>query len=195
MPRRTCGRSGVHVTPQAFLGHAMANPTNAALLSRLPSLGLNQCFLTAGCLFQAAWNRLSDCPVEQGVNDYDVFYFDDQDLSWGAEDKAIQCVNAVSADLGAKVETRNQARVHLWYKARFGREYLKLASTREGIDRYLVSCTCVGIEVASGGLYAPNGLADLERGILRPNPLSGQPALFQRKAQSYQARWPWLTIA
>ena len=182
------------MTPQAFLGHATANPINAALLSRLPSLGLNQCFLTAGCLFQAAWNRLSGCPVGQGVNDCDVFYFDDQDLSWDAEDRVIQRVNAMSADLGAKVEARNQARVHLWHEARFGREYLPLASTQEGIDRYLVSCTCVGIEAASGRLYAPNGLADLERGLLRPNPSSGQPALFQRKARSYQARWPWLTI-
>jgi hypothetical protein len=38
---------------QVFIDGLMANPVNAELLRRLPSLGLNECFLTAGCLFQA----------------------------------------------------------------------------------------------------------------------------------------------
>jgi uncharacterized protein len=46
------------------------------------------------------------------------------------------------------------------------------ASARDGIDRYLISCTCVGIEVTRGELYAPNGLQDLAGGILRMNPLN-----------------------
>jgi len=54
--------------------------------------------------------------------------------------------------------------------------------------------TCVAIDVASGELYAPFGLDELERGLLRCNPLTPQPELFVRKAESYQARWPWLTL-
>jgi hypothetical protein len=45
------------MSPRDFIVCAMSNPANAALLYRLPSLTLNQCHLTAGCLFQAVWNR------------------------------------------------------------------------------------------------------------------------------------------
>ncbi len=183
------------MTPEDFISYALSNPANAALLSRLPSLSLNQCHLTAGCLFQTAWNHLSGRPADWGIKDYDVFYFDDCDLSWNAEDAVIQRVNAVADDLGISLETRNQARVHLWYEQRFGGRYPQLASARDGIDRYLIACTCVGIEVASGELYAPNGLQDLEAGALRINPLNPRPDLFQQKAGDYQARWPWLSIA
>ena len=178
-----------------FRHWATSNPINAALLSRLPSLALNQCHLTAGCLFQAAWNHLSGQPAGWGVKDYDVFYFDDQDRSWAAEDAVIRRVRALSDDLGVTVEVKNQARVHLWYEQRFGSPYPQLTSARDGIDRYLVACTCVGIDVARGELYAPNGLQDLRDGILRMNPRNCQPHLFRRKAEDYRARWPWLTIA
>jgi uncharacterized protein len=130
-----------------------------------------------------------------GVKDYDVFYFDERDLSWDAEDAVIQRVTALAGDLGIRVETRNQARVHLWHEQRFGTGYPKLASARDGIDRYLISCTCVGIEVVSGELYTPNGLQDLESGILRMNPSNPRPDLFRQKAENYRARWPWLTLA
>ena len=52
----------------------------------------------------------------------------------------------------------------------------------------------MGIEVATGALYAPNGLQELYEGILRMNPMNSQPILFRQKAQDYQLRWPWLRI-
>jgi uncharacterized protein len=183
------------LTAQAFVRQALANPINAALLERLPSLALDQCFLTAGCLFQATWNRLSGRPAGWGVKDYDVFYFDDRDLSWEAEDAVIRRVRLLTGDLGAEVEVKNQARVHLWYERRFGSPYPKLSSARAGIDRYPVACTCVGIEVTTGELYAPDGLEDLESGTLRMNPRNARPDLFRRKAEAYRERWPWLTVA
>ena len=182
------------MTAGDFIGCALSNPANAALLSRLPSLVLPQCHVTAGCLFQAAWNRSTGQAADWGIKDYDVFYIDDRDLSWEAEDAAIQRVNALTGDLGISVETRNHARVHLWYEKRFGAGYPQLVSARDGIDRFLISCTCIGIEVASGELYAPNGLQDLERGILRPNLSNSRADRFAEKAKDYQARWPWLTI-
>ncbi|MBY8821831.1 nucleotidyltransferase family protein [Sphingomonas colocasiae] len=172
----------------------MANPANAALVARLPALGLNQCHLVAGCLFQAVWNRASGHAPGWGIKDYDIFYFDDGDLSWDAEDGVIRAVDALTADLGVTVEVRNQARVHLWYAERFGTGYPQLRSARDGIDRYLIACTCVGIEVATGEFYAPDGLDDLARGVLRMNPRNPRPALFREKAESYRSRWPWLTV-
>jgi len=173
---------------------AMEDPVNAALATRLPGLGLPQAFLTAGCLFQAVWNHRDGRPPGWGVKDYDVFYFDDSDLSWEAEDAVIRRVREAVADLGAAVEVRNQARVHLWYGQRFHAPYPRLACTREGIDRYLIACSRVGLDLSDGSVYAPDGLADLAAGRLRMNPLHPLPALFLEKAAAYRSRWPWLTI-
>jgi hypothetical protein len=97
----------------------MSNDINAQIVARLPSLGLNQPMLTAGCLFQAVWNRICARPVAWGVNDYDVFYID-EDLSWDAENRVIVAARMLFQDLDFKVEVRNQARVHLWFADRFG---------------------------------------------------------------------------
>jgi hypothetical protein len=172
----------------------MANPLNATILARLPALGVDQSFLVAGCLFQAIWNGIGGQAPDWGVRDYDVFYFDDSDLSWEAEDQVIRRAATLFADLGVTVEVRNQARVHLWYPGHFGETYPKLVSAKDGIDRYLIACTCVGIGAGDGALYAPDGLEDLWAGRLRMNPRHVQPRLFRAKAESYRARWPWLTI-
>jgi len=177
-----------------FKDHALRHPPNAALLRRLAPLNLNQCHLTAGCLFQTVWNHQSGNPLDFGIKDYDVFYYEDTDLSWEAEDKVIKTVHAATADLGISVEVKNQARVHLWYEQRFGNPIPKLRSVQDGIDRYLILATCIGIEAASQTLYAPNGTTDLLNAILRKKPRTGNHARFLEKAMSYKSRWPWLTI-
>lgn len=184
------------MTPDAFRACALANPINAELLRRLAAMDLPECHLTAGCLFQAVLNRASGRAPAWGVKDYDVFYFDGSDQSWEAEDRVIRHVADRTADLPVTVEVKNQGRVHLWYRDRFGEDYPQLRSARDGIQRYLISCTCtcIGIDAATGELYAPNGLDDLAAGILRMNPLTPKPALFREKAASYRARWPWLRI-
>ena len=42
-----------------FVNEALQNPHNAALLERLPFLGLPDAWLVAGCLFQTVWNLRS----------------------------------------------------------------------------------------------------------------------------------------
>lgn len=182
---------------EAFLAAVRQNPINRTILERMPSLGLPDLWLVAGCLFQAVWNRRDGKPAEADVRDYDLFYFDDRDLSWSAEDQAIRRCAALYADLGVTIELRNQARVHLWYETRFGTPCPRLLSSRHGIDRFLVAGTCVGVQPCADGaleIYAPFGLDDMFDGRLRANPNVRDPALFARKAESYRQRWPWLTL-
>jgi uncharacterized protein len=182
------------MTESELLQIVFRNPANAALLERLRVLCLPQAHLTAGCLFQAVWNLLSGRSPDWGLHDYDIFYFDDRDLSSQAEEAVTRQVQEATADLRIPIEVKNQARVHLWYPQHFHHDYSPLRSARDGIDRFLVSCTCMGIEAAGGAVYAPDGLTDLVSGSLRMNPLTPFPELFLRKAASYQARWPWLTV-
>ncbi len=179
-----------------FIADVQSNTVVRAILAHWPRLGLADGWLVAGCLAQTVWNRLSDQAPEAAIRDYDLFYFDAGDLSWAAEDQVIRRVGAGLGDLGCVAEVRNQARVHLWYPQRFGSAYPPLGSARDGIDRFLVPCTSLGVRPAGSGLeiYAPYGLDDLYAGVLRPNPLNPLTARFQEKCRSYQARWPWLTV-
>ena len=179
-----------------FLDDIRANPFNRAILERWSDLALPDGWLVAGCLFQAVWNLRSGAEPQAQVKDYDLFYFDTSDLSPQAEQRVQERVDAVLRDLGIVAEAKNQARVHLWYPDYFGFPYPQLANSREGIDRYLVLSTCVGVQPAGHDfeLYAPYGLEILYEGLLSPNPLTDHHDLFIAKARSYQQRWPWLRI-
>ncbi len=179
-----------------FVDLALANPANRAILERLPALELPDAWLVAGCLFQTVWNLRNGRPAAEGIRDYDLFYFDAADLSAGAEAAIGSRVQAACADLGVTLEAKNQARVHTWYEAYFGAPYSPLRSSTEGIDRFLVDGTCVGLQAGAGGLtlYAPDGLDGLLRGVLRPNRRCPDARLYAAKAADYRRRWPWLTV-
>lgn len=107
------------LTNEQVLAIIHENPINRALLAALPALDIPHCMLSAGALFQTFWNHRAGLPSERGIKDYGIAYFD-ADLSWEAEDRVIARVHQACAHLGVNVEVRNQARVHLWYEAKFG---------------------------------------------------------------------------
>jgi uncharacterized protein len=175
-----------------FLRDVSLNPANAAILGCWNELDLPNAWLVAGCLFQTVWNIQSGRPPAAGIKDYDLFYFDGRDLSESGEQKTQARVNAVLADLQITVEVANQARVHLWYPRHFGRPYPELSSSEEGIKRFLVLETCVGVRPDE--CHAPFGLHGIYAGTLTPNPLTPYAELFTEKVASYRARWPHISI-
>jgi hypothetical protein len=181
-----------------LIAAALANSINRKILERLPLLGAPNACLVAGSVYQALWNAVSGKPAAEGVKDYDLFYFDAGDLSYEAEDRIIQRARALFADLDVLIDVKNEARVHLWYPQRFGGDYPELSRVEDGIGRFLVRSTCVGLMPQVEGalrLIAPYGTEETEAGILRPNPLwCPDMGRFRAKAESYRARWPWLRI-
>lgn len=180
------------MTEAEFLALVKQNPLNAAILERLPELQrvAPEAHLVAGSLFGTVWNVQTGRPPTENIKDYDLFYWH-PDTSYAAEDAVIQYAAQLFADLDAPIEVRNQARVHLWFNQKHGLNRPPLQSAREGIDQFLVECTCLGVD-ARGEVYAPYGLADMAAGRLKLNELNHSPTLYAAKVQSYQARWPWL---
>jgi hypothetical protein len=103
----------------AFLAATLRNPVNESIANELFRLAVPDAWIVAGCLVQTAWNVLTSRAVDYGIDDYDVFYFD-ADTSWQAEDAMIRQLQVALAQLGVKVEVRNQARVHYWYPQKHG---------------------------------------------------------------------------
>ena len=180
-----------------FLTAALRNPVHTALLDELDKRALPDAWIVAGSLTQTVWNVQTGRAVVYGINDYDVFYFD-PDLSWEAEDRVIASLREVSDRLGARIELRNQARVHLWYPQKHGTPYPALTRTTDGIDRFLTRCTQVGIRRNSDGsidVYAPAGLDDIAAMTVRPNQAANfSAAAYRIKAARWRELWPELTV-
>ena len=180
-----------------FLRIVLGNPFVAALVERLPGLGLPDGCLVSGCLFQTVWNALSGLQPTHGIADYDVFYCDTRDLSWEAEDSVIRRCAAALADLHVQVQVRNQARVHLWYPEKHGVPCPPLTSSRTAIDAFLRPVSSFGIFPDAAGdcdVYAPFGYGDLFAMIVRPNPVRGTPSAYAAKTRRWQRCWPGLTV-
>jgi hypothetical protein len=179
-----------------FVELARTNPFNRVILERLTALALPDAWLVSGSLFQTVWNAVTGRPPLHGIKDYDIFYFDPE-VSWEAEDRVIRHCSEAFADLGIVVEVRNQARVHCWYPAKFGVDYLPLGRATDGIDRFLAPACMVGITPTPRGLevYAPEGFGDIEGMIVRPNRCSNfRRDQYERKAARWKSLWPELQI-
>jgi uncharacterized protein len=181
---------------QSFLAAALKNPANGAIARALHELALPDAWLVSGCLVQTVWNVLTGRAVGYGISDYDVFYFD-PDTSWSAEDAVICKVEAKLANLKVRIETRNQARVHLWYTEKNDTPYPPLSCSTEGIDRFLTANTMVGIRRSDDGykVYAPNGFDDIEGLLVRPNLAPNfSAANYAAKAARWKQMWPELRV-
>lgn len=177
------------------LAAVLADPVCRGLLERLPELGLDDWYLTAGAVFQNVWNAGTGREPGHGIKDYDVFYFDDTDLSWEAEDRVIRTAGGLFSGLGATVEIRNQARVHLWYEQKFGKSILPFRSAADGIKSFASTTCSVGITVRNGRheVFAPYGLTDTVNLLMVPNPVLAPRAVYERKVREYTERWPELS--
>ncbi|MGW8486910.1 nucleotidyltransferase family protein [Streptomyces sp. NPDC055886] len=173
------------------------NEVLVEVLNRTAGLGLPNWYVTAGCLFQTVWNVATGRHPTNGIKDYDVFYFDDRDLSWEAEDKVIKAAHQAFAGLPTEVEVRNEARVHLWYEQKFGVACAPHVSTEAAIDSFAATTCCLGVRLEPGGrwrVYAPHGLSDVFNLVVRPNPVLAPREVYETKAARWQQQWPELTV-
>lgn len=167
------------------------------VLARAAKLDLPGWYLTAGCVFQTVWNVVTGRPPGEGIKDYDLFYFNDSDLGWDAENEVIQAGERTFRGLPAVVEIRNEARVHLWYEDRFGVPCPPYTSTEAAIDSFAATTCCVGIRLDSGDrwrVYAPHGLADVFNLVVRPNPVLAPRSVYDAKTRRWREQWPELTV-
>jgi hypothetical protein len=167
------------------------------VLERIAGMGLPGWYLTGGGVFQTVWNVVTGRPATAGIKDYDIFYFDDSDVSWEAEDRVIQAAAKVFAGQPVEVELRNEARVHLWYEQKFGAPCAPYDSTEAAIDSFAATTCAVGIRLEASGrwrVYAPHGLSDVFNLVLRPNPGQGRREAYLTKSARWQRQWPELTV-
>ncbi|MGR3591438.1 MAG: nucleotidyltransferase family protein [Limimaricola soesokkakensis] len=180
---------------ERLVGIIRATPELMAAFRTARALDLPDWWIVSGALYGAVWNALTGRPALHGVKDIDLFYFD-PDTSWAAEDRVIRRAAPFFAP-APPVEIRNQARVPLWYRDRFGHACPDYASSREGIDHFASRTHCVGMRLRPDDgfdIYAPYGLEDVFAMRVVPNPILPNRATHEAKATRQKACWPELTI-
>jgi len=168
-----------------------------SVLERLRGQMLPDSWVVSGAIYNTVWNVLTGRPAFTGIKDVDVFYFDDGDLSYEAEDRVIRRALASFQSLPVPVEVRNQARVHLWFRDRFGQDYSPLRSSCEAIDRFSSRTHCVGIRLDEKGkldVYAPFGLDDIFAFRITPNRVLDNSRTHTKKAARALSVWPELMV-
>src|SRR5712672_537051 len=174
-----------------------ATPPLMRVLSVARQICLPDWLVFSGAVYQPVLNHLTGRPLDYGIKDYDLGYFDALDLSYDAEDAVIRRVKAAFDEpLRSMVEVRNQARVHLWFEAKFGEPYGPLSCTADALERFTSATFAVGVRLESDDrlhIEAPFGLADLFALRLRPNPRR-KTVGFPRTAADVRRRWPEVII-
>src|SRR6201984_3594494 len=98
-----------------------ATPPLMRVLTAARHLCLPDWLVFSGAVYQPVLNHLTGRPLDYGIKDYDLAYFDESDLSYEAEDVVIRRVKAAFDEpLRNMVEVRNKARVHLCFETQFG---------------------------------------------------------------------------
>ncbi|MER8865048.1 nucleotidyltransferase family protein [Mesorhizobium sp. M0751] len=181
----------------AFLDIVSKDALIHEALVRARGLELPDWLVVSGALYNSAWNHLTGKPSGYGIRDVDLFYFDESDLSYEAEDRVIARAAPAFADLPRPVEIRNQARVHLWYPVKFGQECPRYTSASEALSYFASKTHAVGVRYDAEGrldLVAPFGLDDIFSFRITPNRVLDNQRTHEMKGRRAQENWPEISV-
>lgn len=166
------------------------------VLETLDEFNLPNAYVGAGCLVQTVWNRLSGFPLDRGIKDIDIVYFNPADLSKEREVEIEQAVTRRFSGIPLEFDVKNQARVHLWYEQRFGVPLKPYKSTEDSIDTWPATASAVGVRLEGEQpvIYASFGLGDLLGMIARPNKRLVTQEVYEKKVERWKAIWPRLDV-
>ena len=173
----------------------LKNNVLKTILERLEGYGLDNYYVAAGAINQTVFNYYHNNSMNYLIDDYDIVYYD-EDLSYEKEDKIIKEINLLCKDLNVSLDIKNQARVHLWFKNKFGYSIEPNKSVEDAISKWGSTVTCIGVRLKNNELtiFAPYGLNDLFSLIIRTNKENFIKKGYEEKTRKWKQNWPKLTI-
>ncbi len=153
-------------------------------------------YIGAGCICQTVWNYQNGNDLMYGISDIDFVYYNASDISYNAENQIIETVKRQYSNLPVKIDVKNQARVHLWYRECYGYDINPYNSLESAVNSWPTTATAVGVRMVGNELmvYAPFGLNDMFGQIIRPNKAQITETIYNKKCNRWQSKWQGLTI-
>ena len=152
-------------------------------------------YIGAGSINQTVFNYYHGYPLDYGIKDFDIVYFD-SDTSYEKEDAIIKELGAIFSDIDIEFDIKNQARVHIWYNEKNEDKRLPYESCEEAISRWGTTVTCIGVRLENKKMivFAPYGLNDLFKMIIRPVKIDFSKDGYNEKVKKWKEKWPMLKI-
>ncbi|HKU97487.1 MAG TPA: nucleotidyltransferase family protein [Vineibacter sp.] len=183
------------MSPLSLEAIVRSHPLLSVVLDRGKAWALPDAWLVAGAVAQGVWNARTGRDPAHGIRDIDIVYFDAADLSAETEAAHEARLRDLLADVPAKLDVKNEARVHLWYRDVFGYGIDPYRSTEDAIATFPTTATSIGVRLDGGALRvcAPFGVDDLMTGIVRSNKRQITQAVYDKKVARWRTLWPELT--
>lgn len=173
----------------------LQNKTLKELLEILSKSNLKNYYVAAGCINQTVFNYYHGNDLCFGIEDFDIVYFDD-DTSYEKEDEIIKYLENLISNLNIKCDIKNEARVHLWYGEKYGKEIEPYKNIEDAVSSWGTSITCVGVRLENNKLIVccPYGLNDLFDMTIRPIKKQYTKDQYEIKTKKWKSKWNKINI-
>lgn len=182
-----------------FIEILKKNKDLMSILDYVEQLNLPNFYIAAGSVFQTIWNYYDNRPLNYGIKDIDIIYFNNNDLSVEKDLEYYNIINRYvkSKGLNYDIDVSNEARMHLWKKENENKEIDQYKNSEDAIDKWIATVHAIGItkENSQIKVYAPFGLSDIFSRTIRPiKHKNNSKELYYKKVESWQKRFNNLNI-
>lgn len=182
---------------EEFVSILKHNKDLMKILDYIYELNLPNFYIAAGSVFQTIWNYYDNKPLNFGIKDIDIIYYDDNDLSKENVKKLEDKITEHFKELNYKFDVKNEARMHLWYKEKLNKNINQYINSEDAIDHWIATVHSIGITKENDNIkvYAPYGLSDIFSRTIRPiKHKANSKKLYDKKVTSWQKRFEKLNI-
>ena len=169
------------------------------ILNYIEELKLPNYYIAAGSVFQTIWNYYDNKPLNSGIKDIDIIYYDSDNLSkdieFDLENKIIEHFKSIG--LNYEFDVHNEARMHLWKKENENKDINQYKNSEDAIDKWIATVHAIGITKENNKIkvYAPYGLSDIFSKTIRPiKHKYNSKEIYDKKAESWKNRFNDLNI-
>lgn len=184
---------------EEFINILKKNTDLMMILDYIYELNLPNFYIAAGSVFQTIWNYYDKKPLNLGIRDIDVIYYDSNNLSKEYEEELENKIikHFRSLNLNYEIDIHNEARMHLWKKENENKDINQYKNSEDAIDQWIATVHSIGITKEDDNIrvYAPYGLSDIFSRTIRPiKHKANSKELYDKKVESWKKRFDNLNI-
>lgn len=182
---------------EKFITILKQNKDLMLILNYLVEIKLPNFYIAAGSIFQTIWNYYDNKPLNYGIKDIDIIYYDPNNISKESEKELEDKIVEHFKTLNYEFDIHNEARMHLWKKENENKDINQYKNSEDAISKWIATVHSVGITKINGNIkvYAPYGLSDIFSRTIRPiKHKANSKELYDKKVASWQTRFNNLNI-
>ena len=184
---------------QKFISILKQNEDLMTVLNYIYELKLPNFYIAAGSIFQTIWNYYDSKPLNYGIKDIDIIYYDSSNISKDNEQELENNIinHFKELNMNYEFDVHNEARMYLWKKKNENKNIDQYKNSEDAIDQWIATVHAVGITKENNEikLYAPYGLSDIFSKTIRPiKHKANSKELYEKKAKSWNNRFEGLSI-